>query len=104
MNLNIAVAVVEEIIEGNRLLFIERKDLRFNVKGSSFTEAKAVAKKKFSVHGYQIISIGYSTTNTMRVIFRQTFKVTPPRPGVVYRSAAGDRQPVIRTTASGRVR
>lgn len=72
------VTVIEEVLRGDRLVYVERTDLRFQVKGEVSSDLKRKAKAALAEKGLTVISTGFGDPHarTMRIIVRQP---TPTR-------------------------
>jgi hypothetical protein len=97
-----AVVVIDEVISGQRLYYQERPDLRFSVRGASFTELRKRATVHLKEVGLEILSINIENEQRLRAIIRSEQRPDAvSRPGTVFRPTSPVKMPL---TASGRRR
>ena len=73
------VTVMEEVLRGDRLAYVERTDLRFQVKGDVPSDCKAAAVAALKEKGFVIVSANYGDPNgrAIRTIVKQPGPARP---------------------------
>lgn len=76
------VTVFEEVLRGERLIYAERTDLRFQVKGDVPSDCKAAAVAALEENGFIVVSANYGDSNgrAIRTIVKQPGPARPVNP------------------------
>ena len=77
--MNALVNVMEEVLRGERLVYVERTDLRCQVRGAAPTDRRKAAVDALRAKGFLIVSanIGDLHGKSMRVIVKQPKPALP---------------------------
>lgn len=100
----ISVVVVERYVDGQRIYFHERGDLRSAVRDKVFSDAKKEARAALEEKGYEVLSVGFESDRTLRVIIRQPESTLVPSNRPLYTPPSAFPSRGTSLTASGRRR